>query len=199
MGAVRLVFSDIEIDRNEAPASASAPPPMTRNHRVGERMAHREQHPRSGGVFEARDRGLRREATAGDRIPTQQQLVHRIIGESVGIIPVRMATRDGEDPLGEQVADPVRHTRGRPRIGDRRGEGRQQAELVVGRLEHDRARPHCMRPIERGDDGPIGHVRKQDSLCYRRLVQRNRLRVGKGRLVNSSIPVHVVSGKLAHS
>ena len=37
--------------------------------------------------------------------------------------------------------------------------------------------------------GPIGHVRKQNRLCYRRVVQRNRLRVWKGRLVNSSVPM----------
>jgi hypothetical protein len=45
-----------------------------------------------------------------------------------------------------------------------------------------------MRLIEGCDQGPIGQVGKQNSLCYRRFVQRNRLRVGKRRLLNSVVP-----------
>ena len=49
-------------------ASASA---MPGDHRVGERLAHREQHPWGGRVLEARDRRLRRQPAAhnsrGDR------------------------------------------------------------------------------------------------------------------------------------
>ena len=110
-------------------------------------------------------------------------------GISVAIIAVGMATRDREDPLRDQIPDPVRHTRGRPPVGDGRGQGRQQTELSVGRLEHDCAAVGTrVGLIEGRDQGAIDQVRKQNSLCYRRLVQRNRLRVGKGRLVNSSVP-----------
>ena len=185
--AVGLVFGDIEIDGDQPDAaSASA---MPGNHRVGERVAHGEQHPRGGRVLEARDRRLRRQAAAVDRIAPQQQFVDRIVGESVGIIAVGMATRDREDALREQIADAVRHARRRARIGDRRGEGRQQAEPSVGRFEQDRAAVRTrVRLIKGRDQGPIGQVGKQNSLCYRRLVQRNRLRVGKRRLVNSVVP-----------
>ena len=58
--------------------------------------------------------------------------------------------------------------------------------MSVGRFEQDRAAVRTrVRLIKGRDQGAIGQVRKQNSLCYRRLVQRNRLRVGKGRLVNS--------------
>jgi len=184
--AVGLVFRAIEIDRDQANApSASA---MSRNHRVGERLAHREQHPWGGRVLEARDRRLRRQAAAVDRIAPQQQLVDGIVGEPVRVIAVGMATRDREDPLREQIADAVRHARRRARIGDRRGEGRQQAEVSVGRFEQHRAAVRTRVGLIKGrDQGAIDQVRKQNSLCYRRLVQRNRLRVGKRRLVNSVV------------
>src|SRR3989442_15500145 len=51
--AMGLVFGGIEIDRNQPDApSATA---MPRNHRVGERVAHGQEHPRSGGGLEAPD------------------------------------------------------------------------------------------------------------------------------------------------
>ena len=185
--AVRLVFCDIEINRDEA--DASAPAPMPRNHGIRERVGHGEQHARGRRVLEAREGGLRRQANAGDRVATQQQFVDRIVGEVVGVIAVRMATRNREDTLREQIAHAMRHARRRPRIRDGRGEGRQQADVTVGRLKQDRAAVGTrMGLIEGRDERPIGQVRKQNSLCYRRFVQRNRLRWGKRRLVNSVVP-----------
>jgi hypothetical protein len=100
-----------------------------------------------------------------------------------------MTTRDREDALRQQIADPMRHARRRARIGDRRGESRQQAESSIGRVEQDGATVRTrVGLIKGGDQGTIREVRKENSLCYRRLVQRNRLRVGKRRLVNSVVP-----------
>ena len=59
-------------------------------------------------MLEARDRRLRRQAAAVNRIASQQQLVDRILGESVAVIAVGMAARDREDPLGDQLPDAVR-------------------------------------------------------------------------------------------
>ena len=112
--AVRLVFGDIEINRDEA--DVSSPPLMARNHRVGERLAHGEQHPRGGRVLEARDRRLRRQARAVDRVAVQQHFADRIVGEPVGVIAVGMATGDRKDLLREPVADAMRHARRRARI-----------------------------------------------------------------------------------
>jgi hypothetical protein len=50
----------------------------------------------------------------------------RIVGEPVGIIAIRVTTGNREDALGEQIADPVRHTRRGARIGHRRGQRGQQ-------------------------------------------------------------------------
>ena len=160
-------------------------------------MAHREQHLWRGGVLEARDRRLRRQPAAVDGIAPQQQFVDRIVGEPVGVIAVGMATRDSEDALREQIADAVRHPRRRARIGNRRGQRGQQAELAIGRLEQNRAAVGTrVGLIKCRDQGAIGQVGKQNSLCYRRLVQRNRLRVGKRRLFNSVV---LTRGRLCFS
>jgi hypothetical protein len=184
---VGLVFGDIEIDGDQAHAAAASP--MPGNHGVGERVAHGEQHPRGRRVLEARDRRLRRQATAVNWIACQQQFVDRILGEAVAIIAVGMPARDREDPLSDQIPDAVRHARRIPRIGDRRREGRHQAKVPIRRFEQDRATVRTgVRLIEGGAHGPIGQVRKQHTLCYRRLVQRNRLRVGKSSCGNGFVP-----------
>ena len=148
--AVGLVVGDIEIDRNEPDAAPS--PAMPGNHRVGERVAHGEQHPRGGRVLEARDRRLRGQAAAVDRIAPQQQFVDRIVGEPVAVIAVGMATRDREDPLRDQIADAVRHARRRARIRDRRGQGRQQTQVSVGGFEQDRATVRTRVGLIKGRD-----------------------------------------------
>ena len=77
-------------------------------------------------MLKARDRRLRRQAAAVDRVAAQQQFVDRIVGEPVAIIAVRMATRNRKHTLRHQVADAVRHACRHAGIGDRRSQGRQQ-------------------------------------------------------------------------
>ena len=71
--AVGLVFGDIEVDRDQA--SAPSPAAMAGQHPVGERVAHGAQHPRGRRALEPRDRRLRRQAAALDRVAPQQQFV----------------------------------------------------------------------------------------------------------------------------
>jgi hypothetical protein len=164
LGAVGLVLGHIEIDSDQA--HAAPPATMPRNDRVGQRFVHREQHPRRGRVLEARDRRLRRQASAVDRIAPEQQLVEGIVGEAVGGIAIGMATGDRVDALGEQIAHPVRDARRDARIGHRRRQGGQQVEPAVGRREQDRAAIRTgVRLIKGGEDRPIGRVRKKNRLC----------------------------------
>ena len=177
--AVGLVFGDIEVDRDQA--SAPSPAAMAGQHPVGERVAHGAQHPRGRRALEPRDRRLRRQAAALDRVAPQQQFVDRIVGESVSVIAIGMATRDREDTLRDQIAHPVRHARRRARVGDRRREGGQQAEPLIGGFKQHRAAVRTrVRLIERRHHGSVEQIRKQNSLCYRFVVQTKRLRRGKG-------------------
>ena len=51
-------------------------------------------------------------------VAPQQQFVDRIVGESVSVIAIGMATRDREDTLRDQIAHPVRHGPRRARVGE---------------------------------------------------------------------------------
>jgi hypothetical protein len=42
-----------------------------------------------------------------------------------------------------------------------------------------------VRPIKRAEDGFVKQIRKHDTVWYGRFGQRNRLRLGKSRLVTS--------------
>jgi len=90
---------------------------------------------------------------------------------SSGATTIGMAARDREDALREQIADAVRHARRGAPIEDRCGEGVQQAEPPVGGFEQDRAAVRTrVRLIKGRDQGAIGKVGKENSLCYRRVV-----------------------------
>ena len=94
-----------------------------------------EQHPRGSRVLEARDRRLRGQAAAVDRIAPQQQFVDRIVGEPVAVIAVGMATRDRKDPLRHQIPDAVRHARHRARIAWRICATRRTGNSIPSRME----------------------------------------------------------------
>jgi hypothetical protein len=67
--------------------------------------------------------------------------------------------------------------------------GRWSNRLAVRRLEQDRATIGTgVALIEARDQRPIAQVRKQNTLCRRRFVQRTRLRMGTRRLVNCETP-----------
>ena len=93
------------------------------------------------------------------------------IGESVRIIAVGMTARDREDPLRHQIADAMCHARRRAGIRNGRRQRGHETELSVGRFEQDCAAVRArMRLIKGGDHRAIRQVRKENSLCYRRLV-----------------------------
>ena len=112
---MRRILGDVEVDRH-APHPA-CPALMARDHRVGQRLAHRIQRPRRDRILEARHGGLRGEPSAGDRVAIEEELLDRILRQSVGIIGIGIAARDPEDPLGEHVGPRVGHPRRRPRVG----------------------------------------------------------------------------------
>jgi hypothetical protein len=125
--------------------------------------------------------GLRREPSAGDRVPIEQELLDRIVGQSVGVIGIGIAARDPEDPLREHVGPRVSHPRRRARIGQRLRQGRRQAERAIRGFEQNRAAVRTgVGLIKGGDQRAIKEVRKENSLWYRDVVQQRRLRVAKG-------------------
>ena len=103
---MRRVVRRVQIDRDPPrPPLPALPVPL--DDALGQLPCHPIQGAPAHTVLESRQRRLRRQALAGDRVPPQQQLVDGILGEVVGIVPVRMAARDAEDPLADQVFERV--------------------------------------------------------------------------------------------
>src|SRR3954452_22228182 len=50
-----------------------------------------------------------------------------------------------------------------------------------------------MRLVEGGDEGTIKEIREENTLCYRGLVQQQRLRVAKGSFSKAFVPLGGVS------
>jgi hypothetical protein len=112
-----------------------APGPLLRDHEVGERMPQPSQHQRGDGILEARQRGLRGQRRAGERIAIQQQLVHRIVGQAGGIVAIGVATDEPEDALLHQLEELVLDLAGLPRIPQAAGDGGGHPEPPIDGLE----------------------------------------------------------------
>ena len=151
--AVGRIFGQVEIDRD--PAHAAPPPPMLRDHGVGQCLAQPEQRAWRDRVLEPRQRRLRRQARAVDRVAVEQQLVDRILGQRVRVVGVGIAARQPEDALREQVVHRVPHAaRRRAPSPDDGGQPLDQLRPPLGRFQQDRAAVRTrVGLIERRDEG----------------------------------------------
>ena len=82
MRATRLVVGRVQVDRDalRSPVQPAAMPLDDRRRQLAPQPIERDA---ARTVLEPRDRRLRRQAPAGHRVAPQQQLVDRIVGESV--------------------------------------------------------------------------------------------------------------------
>ena len=69
-----------------------------------------------------------------DRVPLQQQLVDGLLGEVLGVVPVRLAARDAEDPLADQVFERVPNLLRRTRVDQTPGEPLDEVVHPLGGL-----------------------------------------------------------------
>ena len=137
--------------------------------------------PWARAILKARHRRLRRQRLAVHRMPIEQQLLDRIVGEAIAVIRIGIATGNPEHPLRHEIAERMRHTIGVTRVGQAAAQSRRQLQTLIGGTQQDRAAVGTgVRLVERSDERLGDEVRKENSLCYRVVVQRQRLRVDKG-------------------
>jgi hypothetical protein len=83
-----------------------------------------------------------------------------------------MAAREPEDALRQEIRERVPHFPGLPIIDEASGEAIDQPITRFRGLEQDRAAIRArMRLIERGDEGFVEEVWKENSLWYRVVAQ----------------------------
>ena len=92
----------------------------------------------------------------------------RVVGEVVGVVAIGMAAGNAEDPLAEQLRQRVPNLPEFPPVHQTAGETRHQPIHALGRLEQDGAAIGTrVLAVERGDEGLVEEIRKEDSLWYR--------------------------------
>ena len=134
----------------------------------GQLPPHAEERAVADPVLEPRQRRLRSQRLARPRVPAEQQLVDRVVGEAVRIVAVRMPAGDAEDPLADQVRQRVPDLLRRAGIGQTPGQRLEQAVHALGRLEQDRpAVGTRLFLVEPGVQRLVEQIREQNSLWYR--------------------------------
>jgi hypothetical protein len=104
------------------------------------------------------------------------------------------AARDAEHPLRHQVRKRVRHPIGIARIGQAAGQPPRQLQTLIGRAQQHRATIRAgVGLVERGDNRLGREIGEGKSLCYRVVVQRQRLRAVKGSFSKAFVPLGGVS------
>ena len=164
---VRRVVGRVQVDR-DPPRPTLPALPVALDDALGQLPSHPVQGAPTRAVLEARQRRLRRQTLAGHRVPPQQQLVDGILGQMVGIVPVRMAARDAEHPLADQVFERVPDLLRRALVGQTPGEALDEVVYPLGRLEEHGATVGAgLLPVEGGHDRLAAEFREQNTLWYR--------------------------------
>ena len=101
-------------------------------------IGHAKQIGTAGSVLEARERRLGRQRLAMHRIPTDRELVERIVRQLPCVVPIGIAQRDGEDPLPHQLDLLVRHLPRLTRVSEAPGQRLRQSQALVDRLQEQR-------------------------------------------------------------
>ena len=117
-----------------------------------------------------------------------------IVGELIAVIPVGIPTGNAKDPLRHEIAERVGHAGGVARVGQAAAQSPRQLQALISRPQQDRAAVRasvCL--VKRRDDRLRDEVGKENSLCYRGVVQRQRLRAAKGSFSKAFVPLGGVS------
>ena len=166
LAAVRRVVGRIQVDRDPPrPPVQPVLMPLDDPHRQLARQLV-ESGP-ADTVLEPRDRRLRGQRLAGDRVPPEQQLVDRVVGEVVGVVAIGMTAGNAEDPLAEPLRQRVPDLPELPPVHQTPGETRHQPIHALRRLEqHSATIGTRVLAVERRDEGLVEEIRKEDSLWY---------------------------------
>jgi len=160
---MRGIVGRIEFHRNAFGFTVASA--LARDHGIGQRLPNSIQHLRSRCVLKARQRRLRGQPCAFQRIAVNQHLVHRIIGEPRRIVTVDIAAGDGKYPLANQIVQRVFDLPRLALIGKTRGDALGQPQPLVARLEqHAAAVATAVRLIELRHHRLVEKLRKHDTL-----------------------------------
>ena len=164
LAAVGRVHRRVEVDR-DPPRPPPASAPVARDHRLRQRLRQPQQLAPPRRVLEPRQRRLRRQRRPRHRIPTRQQLHHRIPRQTRRVVAVGVAAGNPEHALPEQTLQRVRHLRPLAPVRKARREPRAQPQPLVARLQQNRAAVGTAQPLVKPrNNGLLREIREQHTL-----------------------------------
>ena len=140
-------------------------PALTLDHSLGQCLAHPIQNLRAGCVLKTRQRRLRSERGALQRITIKQRLVNRIAAQPRCVVTVGVAAGNREYSLPNQIMQRVRDLARLAFIVETRGDAFGQLQPLIARLEQHRAAVRAaVRLIELRHQRLLEQLRKHDTL-----------------------------------
>jgi hypothetical protein len=112
---------------------------MALHHADRKRLAHTVKFLRSHRVLKARQRRLRCQIEAGNRIAVEQHLVHRVGSKPCRVIAVRITAGDREHALRQQLRQRMIYLACLPIVFQTPGQARDQSIAPVRALQQDRS------------------------------------------------------------
>ena len=133
-------------------------------------------------ILETRDRRLRGQGRAFDRVAPEEQFVNRIVRQSVRVIGIRIPAGEAEDPLRQQILERMPHLPWLTIVDQTARESVDQpVPALRGFQQNGAAVGARMWLIKRRDEGFVEEVWKENSLWYRVVAQAKASVVGKAR------------------
>jgi hypothetical protein len=150
------VVGRIEIDGDEPHAVAEALA-VVGEHGVGQARPEPIEVGPAHGILEPRQRRLRAQGRAVERIAVEQQLLNGVGGQPGGVVAVGVATGQPEDALAQQIPPRVRDLARLTTVADGAGQAPRQAEPLVDRLQQQGAAVGTGVGLVEPDDDRLGN------------------------------------------
>ncbi len=158
------IVGRIQIDRDALDLAPQAPA-VPINDCLGQCHPHPVERAGIQCILEPRERRLRGQLLATDRVATTEQLLDRVTAQSARIVPIRVAARDGIQALAHQLTDRMLNLVRLAPIIDSADQRLGQAESTIARLQQDRtAIGAAVLLVKLCHHRPAEQIGKQDSL-----------------------------------
>ena len=164
LGAMRRIIGGIQIDRDPLHLALQAPS-VSLDDGVGERDPHPVQIRSIHRVLKARERRLRGQILALDRVATAEHLLDRIRSQSARIVGIRVAAGNRVQPLVQQIRDRVADLARLASLINRADHRFGQPEAPIARLQQDRSAIGTgVLLVKFRDNRLVKKIRKQNTL-----------------------------------
>ncbi len=179
LSTVGGVVGGIEL-KGDAPSPATQPSAVPLDDDLGQRFAETIERPWTHGVLESGEGRLGRQGVTIDRMTIDEQFMDRVVGETRGVVGVRVTAGDGVDTLPEELHHLMLDFPRLSIVRKRDGEPLGQSETGIGCLEkHGAAVGAAVMLIEPGDERAIEESGEQHTLCRGRIRHRRASGVAK--------------------